>query len=136
MEDHHNGIGTTEELEAMISDHGVLFREFRGDGYMVVGEENIFIVKDHEGNNGSSENGDDTGFEFSELSASHIHELHAERGYPSHRIERMEDAEVDEGSRKPCTEIKLWVTSHSIQFYVDAPVHKVAAAFVNFRDDE
>jgi len=132
MEEHHNGVNSTEELETLIGDYGVLFREYRGDGFMVVGENNIFIVKDHE-DNGSNNTTNEDGVEFSEINAEHIHELHAEEVYPKHRLEIQADAEkVDNGNQAPCTEIKLWVASHSIQFYADSPVHKVAASFVNF----
>lgn len=133
MEDHHNGIGTTEELETMVSDKGVLFREFRGDGYLVVGEENVFVVKDHESNKESAQNGDDSGFKFSELNIGQIKEIQTEKGYPDHRIEHRTAAEVDNSTRKPCTEVTIWIANHTVVFYVDSPVHKVAAAFVNFR---
>lgn len=127
MEDHHNGVTSTKELEAMVSDQGVLFREYRGDGFMVVGDETIFIVKDHENND----------FTFSELSARHIQELNATEGYPTHRIERREDAEKveNEETQKPCTEATMWTTKHTLTFYMDAPVYKVASAFIHFRVD-
>lgn len=124
MEDHHNGVSSTQELEAMISDHGVLFREYRGDGFLVVGEDNIFVVKDHENND----------FEFSELSARHLQELKTTEGYPTHRLERkVDEDEVEKNTQKPCTEATLWTNNHTLTFYVDAPVYKVAAAFVNFK---
>lgn len=136
MEDHHNGVNSTEELETLISDHGVLFREYRGDGFMVVGEENIFVVKDHEETGNGNHPNDEVGVKFSELNADHINELHAEEGYPTHRIEINENAEkVDNGNQSPSTEIKLYVSNHTLQFYAQAKVHKVAAAFVNFRQD-
>lgn len=136
MEDHHNGVNSTEELETLISDNGVLFREYRGDGFMVVGDENIFIVKDHEENGKGKNPTEEVGIEFSEVNAEHIHELHAEENRPEHRLEMNEDAErVDNGNQKPSTEIKLFVSNHTLQFYVQAEVHKVAAAFVNFRND-
>lgn len=130
MEDHHNGVTTTEQLEEMVADKGVLFREFRGDGFMVMGEDTIFIVKDHDNND----------FEFSELSEPHIQEVKTEEGRPTHRLERKvsaEDREVkSEEARKPSTEITIWTHSQATTFYVDSQVHKVSAAFVNFRTDD
>lgn len=135
MEQHHNGVNSTEELETILSDHGVLFREYRGDGFMVVGDENIFIVKDHEETGNGNHPNDETGVEFSEVNADHIHELHAEESYPTHRLETREGAEkVETGTQAPSTEIKLYVSNHTLQFYVEAEVHKVAAAFVTFRN--
>jgi len=131
MEDHHNGVNSTEELETLLSDYGVLFREYRGDGFMVVGEENIFIVKDHE-----TENKDD-GVEFSEVQTDHINELHAEKSLPNCRFSNKDNAEkIDNGNQKPATEISLYISNHTILFYTNAPIHKVSAAFVNFRTDD
>lgn len=124
MKDHYEGVSSTTELESHLSEHGVLFREFRGDGFLVVGDENVFVVKDHE-------NGD---FHFSELDEEHIHEVGIEESYPTHRIERTED-ETKKEPEKPCTEVKLWTTSHTVKFYIDADVHGVSAAFVSFKSD-
>lgn len=127
MQEYHNGVDSTEELEAMVSDQGVMFREYRGDGFMVVGDDTIFVVKDHENND----------FEFSEIAARHIQELNTQEGYPTQRLEVKrdeEDVEV-ESNRKPCTEATMWTTNHTLIFYVDASVYKVASAFINFRVD-
>lgn len=131
MENHHNGVSTTEELEMAVCDKGILFREFRGDGYLVIGDENVFVVKDHESEKQSVN--DNKGFRFSEINIEHIKEIQIEHGYPTQRFENYEDAEVDTNTRKPCTEVTIWVANHTVVFYVDSPVHKVAAAFVNFR---
>lgn len=126
MEEHYNGVSSTEELEAHLQEHGVLFQEFRGKGFLVVNDKTVFVVKDHENRD----------FQFSELSAEHIHEVTTEESYPTHRIERREDAEKTSETNKPCTEVKIWMSSHTIQFYVDAPPHQVSTAFVNFRLDD
>lgn len=131
MEEHHNGISTTEELETIINDKGILFREFRGDGYLVIGDEDVFVVNDHESEKQSVD--DNAGFRFSEINIEHIKEIQIEKGYPTERFENSNRAEVETSTRKPCTEVTIWVANHSVVFYVDSAVHKVAAAFVNFR---
>jgi len=129
MENHHNGVNSTEELETLLSDYGVLFQEYRGNGFIVVGEENIFIVRDHKQK-------DDDGISFSEVNTNHIDELHAEQNRPSNRLDNKETAtRVENGQNTKPTEIALYISNHTITFYTEAPIHKVAASFVTFRTD-
>lgn len=131
METHYNGVNTIEELETLVSDLGVLFREYRGDGYLVVGEDDVFIVKNNEYDE-SVYGTDSCGFVFSEVNSGHITEIRTETRYPRLKDETV-GISVSEESRRPCTLLTIWTTNHPVEFYVDAPVQKVSAAFVRFR---
>lgn len=133
MEEYHNGVNTTQELETTLDDNNIFFREYRGDGFLSIGTDNLFIVKDHEKRKETVQTGDDTGFTFSELNIRHIKELEVEKDYPTARLERTEDAEVETQNKKPCTKVTIWIANHTVTFYIASNPHKVASAFVHFR---
>lgn len=124
MDPKHTSMNTPQ-LEEMLSDQGVLFREYRGDGFMVVGDKTVFIVKDHEENE----------FEFIEVPEGQIAEVHLYKDRPSGKERNMseDEVEVNEENHTDCTKVTIWASSHATRFFVEAKPQSVAATFIAHR---
>lgn len=126
METHSNGRENATQLESRLSNHGVLYHAQTGHGFIVIGDEQIFIVEEE-----SPDRID--GFSFEKIPIEHIESFKVELGSEDNRYEQgAEKASSDGGQSKPTTHIRLHLKSHAIDFYADADPREVASSFVTF----
>lgn len=118
IQSYQQNIRSTEELEGHLAEEGVLLREYSGKGFMVIGDDTIFMIKKNS----------DIDFKFLELCQRHIQEISAAMNRPEHRI-----TNGDPENPVPCTEVTIRTQNNATKFYVRSIPQDVAIALSNFR---
>lgn len=126
MDEHGRGVETAVHLEERLRDRGVLYRLFEGNGFVVVGDRRVFVVREPTPNSPE-------GFVFKEVDRDDVELFRIEAGRPEQS--RYVDGER-EAHPEPLTHVKLWLPSDAIDCVVDADPREVASAFVTLVLDE
>ncbi len=126
MDEHANGIETALHLEGRLRDEGVLYPLFEGNGFLVVGDRRVFVVREPNPNSAD-------GFTFKQVDRDDVELFRIEQGRPAQS--RYVDGERAEWSGT-LTHVKLWLPSDAVDCVVDADPRAVASAFVTLSLDD
>lgn len=126
MDEYANGVETAIHLEQRLRDEGVVYPLFEGNGFVVVGDGRVFVVREPNPNSPD-------GFVFKEVDRDDVELFRIEQGRPSQS--RYVDGERAEWSGT-LTHVKLWLPSDAVDCVVDADPRAVASAFVTFVLDD
>lgn len=126
MDEHSNGRENATQLEQRLSDYGVLHQSAQNHGFIVIGDDRVFIVKEESPTKPE-------GFSFEKIPFDNIESFRVEQGTPDAQV-LSDDAEKvsDGGNDRTTTHIRLHLASHAVDFYADADPREVASAFVTF----
>lgn len=125
MKDHSNGRENATQLEQRLADYGVLFHIVNDNGFIVIGDDRIFIV--NEANPTKTE-----GFSFQKIPFDAVERFHVELGKPDDRYDQSDAEKVSDGDPAKPTHIRLWLPTDAVDCYVDADPREVASSFVTF----
>lgn len=124
MNDHSHGRENATQLEERLANYGVLYHSIDGHGFIVIGDDTIFIVEEE-----SPTSVD--GFNFKEIPYENVEQFQVELGDPPERYQQEGVEKVtDNENSKPITHIRLWLPSDAVDTYVDADPREVASSFV------
>ncbi len=125
MDDHANGVETAVHLEQRLRDLGVVYPLFEGNGFVVVSDHRVFVVREPNPNSAD-------GFVFKEVARDDVELFRIEQGRPSQS--RYVEGERTDWSGS-LTHVKLWLPSDAVDCVVDADPREVASAFVTLVTD-
>jgi len=126
VDEHGNGVETAIHLEQRLRDEGVVYPLFEGNGFVVVGDRRVFVVREP-----TPDSPD--GFVFKEVARGDVDLFRIEEGRPAQsRYVDGDRAEYD----GTLTHLKLWLPSDAVDCVVDADPRAVASAFVTLVLDD
>jgi hypothetical protein len=126
VDEHASGVETAVHLEQRLRDQGVVFPLFEGNGFLVVGDQRVFVVREPTPNSVEE-------FVFKTVDREDVELFRVEQGRPSQS--RYVDGERVDWSGT-LTHVRLWLPSDAVDCVIDADPRTVAGAVVTHVLDE